>query len=242
MKEQLIQDYFEGTLSSVDRSKFDELLEKDADFKRAFQFEVDVRQALINEKKLALKATFKDQEKQHIGTKKPVNNYLSFFVKYGIAAMLLILLSVVGYQQFDTSTSYDGLYADNFEPYRNIVAPITRTADTLTQVEIAFKNYELKKYEAAETQLIKLAQETDKASFYFYLGITQLELDKPQDAISNLDISSAMKGEFQEKSNWYLALAYLKNNQGEPAKELLTKIVLAQSYGHTKAAVILKEL
>ena len=69
-----------------------------------------------------------------------------------------------------------------------------------------------------------------------------LELDKNEQAIKTLLKHQEFKDSFFDKSKWYLALAYLKNNQIEKAKSELTSIVSNKTYKYKEANLLLKSL
>ncbi len=80
---------------------------------------------------------------------------------------------------------------------------------------------------------------------HYYKGIAGLMTNDSAQAISNLQWSiNHGSAEMAFKAKWYLALAYLKNNNSQKCKELLQKVSISNAgsiYG-INAKKLLKEL
>ena len=233
-KEKLIQDYLSDRLRGERLDYFNQLIKTDAQFKAEVEEAKDLHEALISRKKDDLKASFNTIEQKNIST----FNYKKLL----IAAILIIGLGLLTIPFLNKSTDHQKLYAQHFEPYRNIIKPIERGTESNDLETTAFYNYEKKHYQNALKDFDSLYKKTNSSYLLFYKANCLLELDKNEQAIKTLLKHQEFKDSFFDKSKWYLALAYLKNNQIENAKSTLNSIVLNKTYKHKEAMVILNNL
>ncbi len=139
----------------------------------------------------------------------------------GIAAAILILMGMFWWWNMQTPNSED-LFAQYFEPYPNVVAPIVKSdATEMTDEEKAFQTYEKRNY----SQAIPLLEELNTPEGNFYLGLAQLAQGNTSAAISTLQpISKQPSHRFYQASQWYLAMAYFKDKDAEQANDLIKLI------------------
>lgn len=234
----LINNYFSRSLTQNERQEIRHLLKTDPEFKERFEFEKDVRSALISEKKEKLRSTFRNVEKNQ--PKAESNN--SNLTKYLIAASIAILLGFLGFNYFNAPITNEKLFAQNFEPYRNIIEPVTRANGTKTEKQKAFEDYENGAYKIAIASFEKLYESTGETYYLFYIANAEMAEKNTTAAIKTLETHQRYKDEFSEKSQWYLALAYLSNNETEKAKTLLKTILENETYNYKKARELLKNL
>ena len=94
----------------------------------------------------------------------------------------------------------------------------------------AFIAYETGDYELA-VSLFSDLYEKDKQPYYlFYKANALLKLEKAKEAIPLLKEHLKTKDTLNEKSTWYLALAYLKIEDKENARTLLQQLVNDKQY------------
>src|SRR5690606_16960572 len=106
------------------------------------------------------------------------------------------------------------LYAANFEPYPNIVAPTVRNSDTAqSNIEKAFRYYDDGEYAkaAAAFKIWYDLDTTGDANFYY--AISLMADQQVENAIEALeDPDWEIPERYRVQTNWYLALGYLKTN------------------------------
>lgn len=236
--EDILNNYFSGTLTQSELQEFEILLKTNAEFKETFEFEKDVRAAFISEKKDNLRQSFQSIEKNQTAEKGNNSN----LTKYLIAASVAILLGFVGFNYFNKPVPNENLFAQNFEPYRNIVEPITRGTNDKTDKQLAFENYEMGNYEEAIDSFKNLYKNTGENYYLFYIANAEMALGKYKEAIKNLETHQQNKDEFSDKSKWYLALAYLSNKETEKARTLLEIISKNKTYNYKNASALLEEM
>ncbi len=237
----LLDRHIQGRLTPKEQAEFDRLLETDATFRDEVSFAEDVQKVAEVEADANFLSMLKEFEKEEpIDEEKPVIK-LPRYRWMAIAASFVILLGLSIYFVLNAETSPEDLFAEHFEPYRNVVHPITRgkpAEDEKTQAFLAYQNEE---YDNAITLFDKLYEQEGQPYYLFYKANALLELNSNDEAIAILQKSDQL-GEFADRSAWYLALAYLKVEDTEKAKEHLQQIVGAQKYNHVKAAELLQQL
>ncbi|WP_130735804.1 tol-pal system YbgF family protein [Flavobacterium sp. J27] len=237
-KEQLIQKYLDHSLTDEEKILLENETSINPDFEKELEEAKNIRVAIIAHKKETLRTTFKKLENQ----KKP-----TFFsaIKYGIAACFVISIFTIAYFLFTVPSSNNTLFLENFEPYRNIIIPIERAAipnQNKNKEYLAFYDYETGNYKTALLEFTSLYQ-TEEISYYlFYKAICELRLDQVDNAIDSFLTHQKLNDSFKEKGKWYLALAYLKNNDIPKCKIILEDIVKHKSYNYQKAKEILEVL
>jgi len=150
-------------------------------------------------------------------------NKVRRIVRYSVtvaASVLLIIVCIVGYNFYRLSS--DRLFAENYSTYE---LTITRGEDDSTGSKIE-KAYREKKYRA----VIKLnASSVLSVKDIFLTAMSFLETNDPSRAISNFqiviaDVKDDKNSELKDATEYYLALAYLKNNDYDQAIELMNAI------------------
>ena len=234
-KEHLIAAYFSNTLSDSDKELFDQLLQSDAEFLEEVAFQQRVQQTVYHKENQKLKRHLKDIEKSL--ERKQINPKRKLWL---VAASITLLVALSYY--FDRDPSYDKLFATYYKPATNIVHPIVRSGDENTIKTEAFIAYANKEYGVAHEKFDNLYEQSKDSEILFYDAITLLEIDSTATAIKKLKLHQTFEDALSERTLWYLALAYLKNNEIEKSKEQLKLIISSKNYNHDRAKQLLKEL
>ena len=154
---------------------------------------------------------------------KPVST-IRRIIRYTIAAtatMLLIVLIFEGYKFYDLSSKK--LYAENYTPYE--LTPVYGNGNENSGSKIE-KAYRSRKY----AEVIKLnAKSVLSVTDVFLTGLSYLETNDMPRAISNFqvvlaDVKEDKNPELKSAAEYYLALAYLQNNDYDQAIELMNSI------------------
>ena len=155
-------------------------------------------------------------------TEKRINK-VRRFVRYSVAvaaSVLLIFVCIVGYNFYRLSS--DSLFAEQYSTYE---LPTTSIENNSTESKIG-KAYREKKY----AEVIKLnANSVLSVKDIFLTAMSFLETNDPSRAISNFqiviaDVKDDKNSALKDATEYYLALAYLKNNDYDLAIELMNKI------------------
>lgn len=76
----------------------------------------------------------------------------------------------------------------------------------------------------------------------FFMGLTQIETGKTDEAISNFISVINNSGSYVKEARWYLGLAYLKKNDRKEAAECFKVLTASEGYYHDPSAKILRRL
>jgi len=119
-----------------------------------------------------------------------------------------------------------------------------RASAELKELEIALEPYRAGNYAEAELRLTRLAKKYPRsAEARFYLGVSQLFLNKDQEAVGNLkEARSLADRTLSGQAAWYLAMAYHRVGQNDLARPLLEKLCGAASKTSPRACAGLDEL
>ena len=213
----LIERYFENILTPTEQLLFNNLLEEDEEFRKEFEFQKDLKQAIAVSQREDLRATLQQLEKK-AGSRR----LLPLPRKWLVAASFFLLVTL-GFWSVQNRffPSNEALYHEHFEPMRNKVMPITRGSDVQTIEYKAFAAYESAEYNTA-INLFNSVEDPKQDHILFIKAMCYLSLDKNNEAVEILlplatdRRSSEISDDYSEEARWYLALAYL--NQGEEQK------------------------
>ena len=221
----LIERFFENTLTEDEKNQFELLLANDTEFAEAVAFEKQLQSAIH----LNNRANIKSKLQQFEAEQKVIK--MSGPKWYMIAAGFLVIVASTVWILFQRPDAVQ-LYASYYEPYPNVVAPITRSitsnADSITQY--AFFLYENKNYADASVVFNKIFSTSQYPFSLTYLGICNLEMGNISEAIKVLQASSILKDNDIIVAKWYLAMAYLKNEEPLMALPLVKEISLVQDH------------
>ncbi len=167
------------------------------------------------------------------------------------ASVLLVLGLTIGVFLMLNSKDQvhsEDLFVEYFEPYQNIIAPITRDSskDNLNGLERAFFNYENQQYELALRSFDSLLMysDFDKSTLRFYKANTLLKLNQDlSECIKIFEQNINESDQWKDKNLWYLSLAYLKSNEQDKAIETLNRLKkLDSNFKNTKQLRLSKAL
>jgi len=229
----LITQYLNNSLSDKDKKVFDALLKTDAEFAKEVAFQQSLQKVIAKEEYTTLKTHLQSLEKGNSSI-----NYKKWLIAASI--VLLVGFSSLWFLNSDTSINSQELYAQNFEPYRNVIKPIVRGESNNDIESKAFAAYETKNYDKALILFDKMLAESNNEITRFYKANVLLQLDKTEEAITVFEQNTNLESEWKTKNSWYLALAYLKADDMENAKKQLQ--TLANNQNNTFKTVAIKEL
>ena len=164
---------------------------------------------------------------------------ISLFRRLAIAASFALLLTVGWFLLNQQPNTPEQLFADNFTIHQDVLSVEIedRLAETgfgtnkeaLTNLQKGMDDYTAGDYQSAINQF-SLFQSTaaedalvDYASFY--KAISLLEIGKSAEAQSTLEVTVKRAAfPLMDDAKWYLALAYLQQNEIAPAYSLLKEL------------------
>jgi len=237
--EELIEKYIQNNLSPIEVKEVKELLKNDNSFKEALSLHTDLKKVVVDDDDANFRnlITNLEQDAKHINPKRS-------FTKWLVAASIALLFGLSYFFLLNQKTaSTNALFASYFVPYKNVVAPMVRgnTSNQQDEKTQAFLAYEKGEYNKAITLFTKLYENTKEPYYLFYKANALLKLERAQEAVPLLIEHLKTKDTLTEKTNWYLALAYLKIQDKQKAKELLKKVIANKSYKNKEAQKLMNE-
>ena len=219
----LIEKHLLEQLNEGERIAFDQRL-GDSDFKKELDLQMDLKVAFKAEGREHLKKQLIDFEHKIPHAKEKENRSSSRFSIGRILtiAASLVFLFLAAYWIVQEIPNKNGSYAQYFEPYPNIIAPIAKGKTEDDQRSKAFQTYELKNYPEALTLLNALPVQDETTAFY--KGLCELALQNPKEAISYFDQVKDTENSLYYPGLWYKALVLLKLDKMEDAKLLLERV------------------
>jgi hypothetical protein len=231
-KERLIAHYFLDTLTDEEKLQFESCLNTDSDFKKEFEFQKSVKQAVIKSEHDKLK-----QRLQYFETKIKAKR-----IWWSIAASIILMVSL-GLYFFGQDISHETLFTEYYKPAKNIVHPIVRDTDSQNDENNAFIAYQKQDYKLAQELFHAAFSATQKSELIFYEGIARIEMNQPDLAIQLFEKHKNYNDALSERTNWYLALAYLKSGDVLQAKAMLKEISTNEdAFNNKEAKALLKKL
>lgn len=222
----LIDRYFENSLSPKEQKLFNDLLQNDSDFKDEFLFQKDLKQVIAISQQEELRSTL-----SQIEGKVQKNSRFMIVPKRWMVAASLLLITTLGTWGVKSLyyPSNEVIYETYFQADRNTIQPVVRGENLNTIEYRAFVAYEARDYYKA-INLFNSVKTPDETYIVYYKGLCFLALEKADEAIALLNQvadRTPLEGksdDLREKANWYLAMAYLKNNEINKAISKLSLI------------------
>ncbi|WP_299216839.1 tetratricopeptide repeat protein [uncultured Aquimarina sp.] len=258
----LIQNFLKDTLSDKERNEVLQKMELDESFREKVNFEkqlflnlndtewsigTNTNHEEVKEYEELLKSestkiltdtistvNYKYQLKQNRRGK-------SWFLYTGIA-VVLFLIGLTIFSPFKTST--EELYA-NYLDVSELPSLVDRGNSEQKALIQAQKLFEAREYNQSLDILEKELStvQKNKATIYLYMGISQMELG--QFVKAEISFNTLIESKFIDapKGTWYKALLYIKQNNIEKAKELLSEIAkYPNNYKSKEASELLDKL
>jgi hypothetical protein len=165
---------------------------------------------------------------------------------YAIAAVLVLAaVSTVSYFYIVKPAPNEKLFAEYFEPYPSTRPEIRQPATASgSALENALSAYDRDK-SLATLRLFEtvLDETTDNLTAHFFVGNLYLLMKQPLPAIQSLQrVTDAGTNEFTGPAAWYLALAYLLNNDRTNCRDLLNELSSKSGFYQQRAIDLLKRI
>lgn len=232
----LIEQYLNGYLTDEEVSIFESRLEKEDDFKNLYADYIKSRKS-IND---AIKETLKKKVVQ--GLNKNKKSKTIWLKPLSIAAGFLIIVVGSIWVLTQDSTTPEQLFSEYYAPPPT---PNMRSQDSAPNNQQAFIAYQNQNYVSADTlleQLLELDDKNRKEELMLLYAGTLLELNRVDEAITQLNRINAASALFQD-AQWYLLLSYLKSGNKEQAIKTANAILAVDKHFKTDEATrVLKSL
>ncbi|MFK7922839.1 MAG: hypothetical protein AB8H47_12820 [Bacteroidia bacterium] len=227
--EEQIDAYLNGRLSDVDRKTFETQIAQDPQLAEEVALQQEATQLLLADRQRAYKTQLKSVAAKtktattiNMTETPVVALWQRNWVRVAAAIALLIGLGFILWPS--TTVSYPQMAEAYFEPYPDRLQ--IRGGDSTTLVQEALQAYNQQDYQTVVNTLEKLSPEDSQYLLgQLYRANAYLAMKEPAPAIDILDDVYALEqSAISEITAWYLALAYLQNDQAAEAKAVLTGI------------------
>lgn len=201
-------------------------------------FENDLKKVISFSERTALKRTLQGYEND-------MNRSTPLYKRPWLAAAsIVVLFTVISYTMFfNTKMDSQELYSTYFEPYRNVISPISRSGQSRNLESNGYEAYEKGQYKEALGLLEQNYTRSGKSVSLLYQGICLLQLERTEDAIDRFRKQLNTKDKFNNVTRWYLVLAYLKLNKKKKAKALMELMITSKdTYRRDDVITLLEQL
>jgi len=160
---------------------------------------------------------------------------------YVVASVFLVGIVSVLYLGKDQPN--EKLFAEYYQTYPNIASSV-RGELTEGKLQDALQQYDAGDFKATLSLLQEiLVAEPDNAAANFYAGVSYLKIEKADRAVASLQKVLALNdSKFSEPAEWYLALAFLQQNDLEKTRAALEAIAGKDHLYQEQAVKLLERL
>ncbi len=157
---------------------------------------------------------------------------------YAVAAAILLLIAAGSWWlSHQPATDYETLYAEAFTPYANELGSRTMggedsPASLDEKLAAASLAYDRRNYAAAATAFadyLAAAPAAAPKSAQLYYGISLLGANKAEEAIPVFEELANNNASYRDTARWYQALALIRSQQPDAARQILTTISSSSS-------------
>ncbi len=234
-QETFIDQFFNRELSQEELVEFKKRLDTDADFRAEVQFRKNLQKAVAQKEateKIEKEATIKKlkslqnnsaTDKSDANAPQAKIRNLGRWLTAVAAIGTLLLIAYLGFQ--DTSSNGQNLaenfYENNYTPYEaDITLKSIPTNSLIAELDKAYKAGDYNaSFDLADSVLRELPND---AEILLIKGICLMEKNKPNKGIAVFkSISNEL---YQDEVNWYIAMAFLKQDKVDEAEPYLKKI------------------
>lgn len=237
----LIEQYLRGELAAKEAGDVRRRLAEDKAFAELYEDLRYIEKGLQHAELSRALGVIQEAEAAASGAE-PGRTALGWRLWLPIAASATLLV-VAAWFFLTKATEPEELFAEYFEVYPNVEAPIYRdssASDSLPTKDLAFRRYADDDFEGA-IELFESIAAPDEGT-RFYLGMSYLANNNPQQAAAIWEPLSKEAEDYTTQIQWYLALAWLKLDEVEKAKEVLGALAQSGTAYEERSKAILKAL
>lgn len=228
LKRQIIHKYLNGLLTEEEEALLQQWWRDDPAFREELEYERSVQKAFIRKEREEMKKFLQSIQA-------PQRNRRKYFLA---AASILFMLLAIGVVIFLNEKDDRELYAEFYQAYPNIIAPVVRGENVEDVSQAAFIAYEQEDFATAALLFDDLYAQESTPYAYLYAGISYLMNEDYEVAIKRLTQVRI----YSEIAQWYLALAYLGNGQKDLSKDILQELIQNETEFAGRAQLLLNKL
>lgn len=218
-----IKAYLAGKLTAPERQRLEERLAQDAAFAKEFDQIRNAYELLRIDRQNAYKDTLHALSKKSYESPsipRPSRFSLSW---YHIAAAALVLLLPI-WLLLNRAPDSRSLLEQKFEPYPDVLSVRTSRPSLDSLVEMGMNHYNLQEYGSAIQAFSEFRKkDSHRHEVNFYLAMSYMGQKEAKLALPLL-LQIPQGNAFREASDWYLAMAYAWEGQGQEAQKKLRQM------------------
>ncbi|MFK8005214.1 MAG: tol-pal system YbgF family protein [Saprospiraceae bacterium] len=224
-QQELIDQFLQKKLQGQELTDFMKKLNTDDSFAEEVESQRVVAKGIEHEGTKELRQRLKKIHQKVRDEQERKSNAKRIIIPYRrwIAAAAVVLLIVIGFNFWNSSSSNQELYSKYYQAY---VPNFTTRADALTGKIKAENAYRAGNYKNAIVLLEELeGEEANDSRVLLGLGNASLNIDEYQSAIVQFNKIIQNNDElYLDQAKWYLALTYIKNGKIEESKSWLRQL------------------
>jgi len=144
-----------------------------------------------------------------------------YFLFVIVSVVIILLLFVL-----DDRKSEESLFAIYFRPYEKIVEPVSMDTEGSDALSIFYQMYGNEKFQEALEVIDSIDNSQLRDEDFFFKSVAMIASGRTGEATLLLrDLSESNEFRFLDQSLWYLALAYLAEQNTTGAKTTLQEIM-----------------
>ncbi len=236
MNENQIDRYLLNQMTPEERSAFETRLENDQSLTQEVSIQREVLEDIEGIGRIELKSKLKQiHQDLYSSSAQPKTKFRKLFYRVAVAAIFLGVLTF-GWWSLQQAPDSTQLYAQNFEPFELSLSQRSDGDISLAKIESA---YDAGRYDEAIVMFQEAIKDkaTQSSQILLGLGISYLQTDQPQKAITQFDqILANNDFNYEDEAQWYLGLAYLKLNDIPNARKHMNVLTSDLSRDHYEEA------
>lgn len=239
LKEAVLERYLAGDLAGAELSDFEKLLLIDDGLAAEVRFQRELFEAILDEKKVQLRATLNDIHiRRNVKSKFKIYSWKTQSIAATIMVTMLLGGSLIFNSVFNGSTEQK-LYNQYFQPETTLLT--VRSADVpLSSVEQGMNYYEVEEYEKA---ISAFSSDANNLLGKLYSGYSFMHLGNYEKAEAQfIAILNNHDNLLIDQAEWNLGLCYLKTGKSDKAKQIFEHIANTQTNYKNKALELLNEM
>ena len=230
-----IENYLNNDLPGTDKEQFEKELQENEELRNEVQLHREMQTAIGDADTIAFRKKI-----EPLSSEKRSKKSISSSSILKIAAVFIVILATTFFLIQSKNNNGNGLFQDYYVLYP--VEDLLRGQSANEQRQQLLKKYSNMEFAEIVDDLESLSAEfPEDSSLQMYLGNCYLNTGADTKAVSLFDKIPADSKHY-DHAQWYLALAYLKEENREMAKKTLEHIVSRASIHKENALELLSEL
>jgi len=238
-----VQKYLDGEMSSNELEKFKMELKTNPKLKEQMDLQRQIYSIVEKQGQYRFRNKLDKIYKEYVqGSVSEQDQRKKYFYKkyFFYAAATILFAGFIAIQLISPGIfSHKNIYSEYYSKFQQDIQVRSVAEESSDALSAGLYHYYNNEYAQSIEELTDYIAKDPIPLAYFYRGLSEQENGNFRDAIN--DYSIVMNSEFnyyQEHSNWYLGLCYIKLGEYEKAKDILNNITSDSVYSDEAAKII----